>query len=49
MQTWEIKLILLVLYTEKMVRFRIQLKDGKKIIICNPVGLDVAIMKGKLV
>ena len=49
MQTWAIKLILLVVYTENMVWFRIQLKDGKKTIIRNPAGLDAAIMKGELV
>ena len=47
MQGWEKKLILLVLYAEKMVWFRIQSKDGKKMIIHNPEGLDAAIMKGK--
>ena len=48
MQTWEIKLILLVLYTENgLVQNTVE--DGKKMIIRNPTGLDAAIMKGKLV
>ena len=42
-------LIFVVVYTENMVWFRIQSKDGKKMIIHNPVGLDAAIMKGILV
>ena len=48
-QSWGIKLIFFVVYTENMVWFRIQSKDGKKMIICNPAELDAAIMKGILV
>ena len=47
MKGWEKNLILLNLYAEKMVWFRIQSKDGKKVIIRNPEGLDTAIKKGK--